>query len=77
MLNPAGGSEMHLKLPPAEKVWDIIRTVVSGLQSLQTICVCVGMLSHALRLFVIPWPVAHPHRATLFMEFSRLESWSG
>ena len=48
MLNPAGGSEMHLKLPPAEKVWDIIRTVVSGLQSLQTICVCVGMLSHAL-----------------------------
>ena len=31
---------MLLKLPPAEKVWDTVGTVVSGLQSLQTVGVC-------------------------------------
>ena len=34
MLNPAGGSQMHLNLPLREEVWDIVRAVVSGPLSL-------------------------------------------
>ena len=37
-------------------------------------CVCVHLLSH-IQLFVIPWTVAR--QASLSMEFSRQEYWSG
>ena len=38
------------------------------------VCIMCYLLNH-VRLFVTPWTVAH--QASLFMEFSRQEHWSG
>ena len=38
------------------------------------VCVCVCMLSH-IQFFAVPWSIAN--QASLFMEFSRQEYWSG
>ena len=40
-----------------------------------SLCMCVYVLIHYIRLFVIPWTVAH--QAPLSIGFSRQEYWSG
>ena len=44
------------------------------LSSNLNMCVCAGMLSCVL-LFATPWTIVH--QASLSMEFSRQENWSG
>ena len=52
-------------------MWEASWQEVEGLES---VCVCARLPSH-VQLFVTPWTVAC--QASLSMEFSRQEYWSG